>query len=189
MQLHIRHETHYEYEEPVSYSIQALKLTPRADPGQRILSWRVLSPGERVEQVDPYGNLMQLVTLESPHRELRIVVEGVAEGDGVAEAMRGGGTLVVPSRYEVAPVAIAEAWAIGLPVVATAVGGVPALARGAAALCEAEDPAALAAGIVRALERGGETELMVTEGRKRAEAHRVTAVADAHIALYERLLG
>jgi len=81
MQLHIRHETHYEYEEPVSYSIQALKLTPRADPGQRILSWRVLSPGERVEQVDPYGNLMQLVTLESPHRELRIVVEGVAEVD------------------------------------------------------------------------------------------------------------
>ena len=116
------------------------------------------------------------------------IVEGIAEGDGVAEAMRGGGTLVVPSRYEVAPVAIAEAWAIGLPVVATAVGGVPALARGAAALCEAEDPSALAAEIERALERGGETDAMIAEGRKRAEAHRVAAVADAHIALYERLL-
>ena len=42
MQLQIRHETRYEYEEPVSYSIQALKLTPRADPGQRVVSWRVL---------------------------------------------------------------------------------------------------------------------------------------------------
>lgn len=81
MQLHIRHETRYEYEEPVSYSIQALKLTPRPDPGQRVVHWRVISPGERLEQVDPYGNLMQLVTLETPHREMRIVVEGVADVD------------------------------------------------------------------------------------------------------------
>jgi transglutaminase-like putative cysteine protease len=81
MQLHIRHETRYEYEEPVSYSIQALKLTPRQDPGQRVLSWRVLSPGDRLEQVDPYGNLTQVVTLETPHREMHIVVEGVADVD------------------------------------------------------------------------------------------------------------
>ena len=49
MQLHIRHETHYVYEETVSYSIQSLKLTPRSDPGQRVVSWRVTSPGERIE--------------------------------------------------------------------------------------------------------------------------------------------
>ena len=30
MHLHIRHETRYVYEETVSYSIQALKLTPRS---------------------------------------------------------------------------------------------------------------------------------------------------------------
>jgi transglutaminase-like putative cysteine protease len=81
MQLHIRHETRYEYEEPVSYSIQALKLTPRPDPGQRVVQWRVISPGDRLEQVDPYGNLTQFVTLEAPHRELRIVVEGIADVD------------------------------------------------------------------------------------------------------------
>lgn len=81
MQLHIRHETRYEYDEPVSYSIQALKLTPRADPGQRVLSWRVVSPGERLEQLDPYGNLTQFVTVEIPHREMHIVVEGVADVD------------------------------------------------------------------------------------------------------------
>jgi len=55
MQLHIRHETHYVYEDTVSYSIQALKLTPRSEPGQRVVTWRVTSPGERIEQVDPYG--------------------------------------------------------------------------------------------------------------------------------------
>ena len=81
MQLHIRHETRYEYDEPVSYSIQALRLTPRADPGQRVLSWRVHAPGERLEQVDPYGNLTQFVTLDTPHREMRIVVEGIADVD------------------------------------------------------------------------------------------------------------
>jgi transglutaminase-like putative cysteine protease len=81
MQLHIRHETLYEYEELVSYSIQALKLTPRPDPGQRIVSWRVHAPGERLEQVDPYGNLTQVMTLETPHRAMRIVVEGVADVD------------------------------------------------------------------------------------------------------------
>jgi transglutaminase-like putative cysteine protease len=81
MLLNIRHETRYDYEEPVSYSIQTLKLTPRADPGQRVLGWRVQSPGERLEQVDPFGNFTQLVTLETPHREMRIVVEGTAEVD------------------------------------------------------------------------------------------------------------
>jgi transglutaminase-like putative cysteine protease len=79
MQLHIRHETRYAYEESVSYSIQSLKLTPRTDPGQRVLSWRIMAPGERLEQVDPYGNLTQVVTVEAPHRELRIVVEGVVD--------------------------------------------------------------------------------------------------------------
>jgi transglutaminase-like putative cysteine protease len=79
MQLRIRHETLYRYDEPVSYSIQSLKLTPRPDPGQRVLSWRIQSPGERMEQIDPYGNVTHLVTVEVPHREMRIVVEGVAE--------------------------------------------------------------------------------------------------------------
>jgi transglutaminase-like putative cysteine protease len=88
MHLHIRHETHYTYEAPVSYSIQALKLTPRPDPGQRLVHWRVTSPGERLEQMDPYGNLTHVVTLEAPHREMRILVEGVAEiGDGVGPSV------------------------------------------------------------------------------------------------------
>lgn len=85
MQLHIRHETHYVYESSVSYSIQALKLTPRAEPGQRVLNWKVSAPGERIEQVDPYGNVTHIVTVEFPHRELRIVVEGTAEiGQGAS---------------------------------------------------------------------------------------------------------
>ncbi len=85
MQVHIRHETRYVYEEPVSYSIQALKLTPRIDPGQRVVSWRVTSPGERLEQLDAYGNLTHIVTVETPHRQMCIVVDGIADvGEGIA---------------------------------------------------------------------------------------------------------
>lgn len=81
MLLQIHHETRYEYEEPVRYSIQVLRLTPRADPGQRLLSWQVHVPGQPLEQVDPFGNHTQVVTTEEPHRSLRILVSGRVEVD------------------------------------------------------------------------------------------------------------
>lgn len=111
MQLHIRHETRYDYEETVSYSIQSLKLTPRAEPGQRVIAWRVSTPGERLEQVDPYGNVTHVVTVEAPHRELRIVVEGIA--DITPDAAGGGVTPVLdgelPALAFMAPTSLTRA--------------------------------------------------------------------------------
>lgn len=79
MLLHVRHETLYTYDEPVNYSIQTLKLTPRADAGQRAMTWRITAPGDRQELTDPYGNLTHIITLEQPHQALHIIVEGTAE--------------------------------------------------------------------------------------------------------------
>src|ERR1700760_487268 len=79
MQLHIRHTTHYRYERPVKYSVQSLHLTPRRDPSQRALAWSIVAPGRRLEQVDAYGNIAHLLTIEEPHREIQIVVQGVVE--------------------------------------------------------------------------------------------------------------
>jgi len=79
MQLHIRHETRYRYDRPVKYSVQSLHLTPRRDPGQRALSWTITAPGRRTEQIDAYGNISHLLTIEQPHREIQIVVRGVVE--------------------------------------------------------------------------------------------------------------
>ncbi len=79
MQLHIRHETRYQYERPVKYSVQSLHLTPRRDPNQRALNWSITAPGRRLEQVDAYGNISHLLTIEEPHREIQIVVHGVVE--------------------------------------------------------------------------------------------------------------
>jgi transglutaminase-like putative cysteine protease len=79
MQLHIRHETRYRYERPVKYSVQSLHLTPRRDLSQRALAWNIVAPGRRLEQVDAYGNISHLLTIEEPHREISIVVHGVVE--------------------------------------------------------------------------------------------------------------
>lgn len=79
MQLHIRHETRYRYERPVKYSVQSLHLTPRRDLSQRALTWNITAPGRRLEQIDAYGNISHLLTIEEPHREITIMVRGVVE--------------------------------------------------------------------------------------------------------------
>jgi transglutaminase-like putative cysteine protease len=84
MEMHIRHVTRYQYERPVKYSVQSLHLTPRRDFSQRALTWSIASPGRRLEQVDAYGNISHLLTIEEPHREIQIVVHGVVETNDVA---------------------------------------------------------------------------------------------------------
>jgi transglutaminase-like putative cysteine protease len=79
MQLYIRHETRYRYDRPVKYSVQSLHLTPRRDLSQRALNWTIAAPGRRLEQIDAYGNISHLLTIEEPHREITIVVHGVVE--------------------------------------------------------------------------------------------------------------
>lgn len=79
MKLDIRHDTVYRYQSPVRYSIQYLRLTPRADAGQRILDWRLDTPGRRWRQVDAFGNIVHVISLDSAHDELRITARGSVE--------------------------------------------------------------------------------------------------------------
>jgi transglutaminase-like putative cysteine protease len=106
MQMHIRHITRYRYDRPVKYSVQSLHLTPRRDATQRALSWSINSPGRRLEQVDAYGNISHLLTIEEPHREIQIVVSGVVE-TADAEGRQDDGTLsplayLAPTKLTVA---------------------------------------------------------------------------------------
>jgi glycosyltransferase involved in cell wall biosynthesis len=96
--------------------------------------------------------------------------------------------VVLPSRFDVAPTAIGEAWAVGVPVVAAAVGGIPALAEGAARLFRDSGPTALSDQIVAALSDDGAKSAIVEEGRRRAEAQRAERVAAAYVDVYESLL-
>jgi glycosyltransferase involved in cell wall biosynthesis len=115
-------------------------------------------------------------------------VEGWLPSEVLAARMARASVLVIPSQFEVSPIILAEAWALGLPVVATAVGGLRALGEGAAVLIPPREPEALAAGIARALAGGEDVERLVEEGRRRAEAHRAEAVVEAHLALYAELI-
>jgi len=93
MQLHILHHTAYRYEEPVKYSAQTLRLTPRREGAQRVISWTIRAPGRRTEQVDAHGNITHLLTLEEPHRAIEIDVRGIVEMTGDEEFVRFDGTL------------------------------------------------------------------------------------------------
>jgi transglutaminase-like putative cysteine protease len=77
MHLSIRHETLYRYTEPQAYSIEQLHLTPRAEPQQQVLSWHIATPGHCEAYVDAFGNASHMLTVNTPHDTVRIVVEGV----------------------------------------------------------------------------------------------------------------
>jgi transglutaminase-like putative cysteine protease len=81
MLISIRHVTQYVYAEPVSYTVQSLRLTPAPFKGQRIIDWQVRVPGaaEPLELRDGFGNAVQLVTLSTPHSELVIEAAGLVE--------------------------------------------------------------------------------------------------------------
>jgi transglutaminase-like putative cysteine protease len=77
----IRHETAYRYTAPVHYSIQQLRLTPRADSLQRVISWRIDAPGKLQRFVDAYGNTAHTMVLTDRHEAIRVVVTGSIELD------------------------------------------------------------------------------------------------------------
>lgn len=79
MQLHIRHETTYRYARPIGATVQVIRLTPRAEFGQRTIRWLLTTPGRRVQHVDAFGNLTHLVTLDEPRDEILILAQGVVE--------------------------------------------------------------------------------------------------------------
>ena len=136
-------------------------------------------PGARLHVLGWHGN-------DRPNLGESVSFEGWVSSRELEDRMARASTLVIASEFEVSPTVLAEAWAVGLPVVATAVGGIPALATDAAILVE-RTPGAVAEGIVAALSGGERVEGLVAEATRRVERHRATAVADAHTHLYEAL--
>ena len=122
-----------------------------------------------------------------PELRRTVVVESALSSSDLADRMTRAAVLVIPSEFEVSPIVLAEAWAMGLPVVAARVGGIPALATDGAVLVK-RDVDSLREGLVAALSGGEDIDRLVAEGRRRADAHRADAVATAHISLYQDLL-
>lgn len=94
MRLRITHVTAYDYDQPVHYGLQRLRLTPKSGNGQAVIDWRSdIEGGERqLEFDDHFGNHTQLIKADAGARRIEIVSRGtveVADQAGVVGPHRG----------------------------------------------------------------------------------------------------
>ncbi len=71
----IRHVTTYSYESPVSFARCTLRLEPISGDGQELVTHSVEirpKPAERTSRHDFFGTLTESISIETPHRHLRI---------------------------------------------------------------------------------------------------------------------
>lgn len=88
MRLSIRHDTTYHYDDQVRASIQYLRLTPHDSERQQVISWQLDLPCPVRAQIDPYGNILHVLTLDEPHESIVIGARGQVEIDPSREAER-----------------------------------------------------------------------------------------------------
>ncbi|MDH4394479.1 MAG: transglutaminase family protein [Limnobacter sp.] len=79
MRVEIHHSTKYHYRNPVLYSIQQVRLTPRADSSQHVVNWNVQAPTKHTAKPDHFDNTVNTFTLNRSHSELAIVATGVVD--------------------------------------------------------------------------------------------------------------
>lgn len=112
------------------------------------------------------------------------------------EALKEFDLFVLPSRTEGCPIVVLEAMAMGLPVVATRVGGSPELVADGESglLVPPNDPAAMAEAILKILTVNDMARQMGAKGRQRAFEHFHPSLFTRHLQelyqqLYERKMG
>ncbi|MFJ2711121.1 transglutaminase domain-containing protein [Pseudomonas sp. NPDC087346] len=88
MKLSIQHQTTYNYANQVSSSIQLLRLTPGNNERQRVVQWQLDMPRQVISQLDPYGNILHVLTLDEPYDALVLSAHGMVEIDPAIEVER-----------------------------------------------------------------------------------------------------
>lgn len=81
MQLTIRHQTHYAYDDPVAGGLQELRLTPKTGHGQTVLNWSTRVEGGRHELdfEDQHHNRVMLIGFDGPGHAITVICEGTVE--------------------------------------------------------------------------------------------------------------
>ena len=99
MKLSICHETTYSYDDQVRNSIQDLRLTPQESERQHVISWELGLPRPARAQVDPYGNILHVLTLDEPHESIVISANGQVEIDDSREVEHDGHEVLPYLRF------------------------------------------------------------------------------------------
>ena len=81
MRLRISHRTSYDYDQPVPYALQQVRLTPRDCAGQHVLHWqtRIEGGAKELSFDDQHGNRVDLVSLSAGTRTVTVIAEGEVE--------------------------------------------------------------------------------------------------------------
>lgn len=81
MRLSIAHTTVYRYENPVSYGLQELRLTPISRASQKVEDWQIEVEGGKVELefTDQHRNKVQLISFSGDGHEIRVTSSGTVE--------------------------------------------------------------------------------------------------------------
>ena len=79
MHLSIRHNTLYQYSEPLIYSIQQLKLTPKDGFGQSVKNWTLAVNAHLHQYQDCHGNIVHTAVMDSQQNEISIIAKGEIE--------------------------------------------------------------------------------------------------------------
>ena len=117
---------------------------------------------------------------------VRVGPDNWVDDDERAALLRGATVLAYPSRHEGFGFPVLEAMSVGVPVVATAVGGIPEVAGDAAVLVAPDDVDALADGIRRAV---ADREHLIAAGRARAATFTWDAHAGGMVELWREAIG
>lgn len=119
-------------------------------------------------------------------------LEQLGARDDAADLLPAADVLVVPSRSEGFPQIVLQAMAVGLPVVATRVGGTPELVHDqqTGLLVRSEDPVALAKALDALLTDLPKARALGAEGAKRLVSGGLTrsAMLERHLRVYESLI-
>ncbi|MBB5019263.1 transglutaminase-like putative cysteine protease [Chitinivorax tropicus] len=79
MRLAITHEAVFRHDATVRHSTQHLRLTPHSSLLGQVVDWELELPVPAYKSIDPYGNVLHVMTLDYPHKEIRVIAHGIVE--------------------------------------------------------------------------------------------------------------
>ena len=86
MHLRITHSTTYEFETPMSYGLQQLRLTPKSRPGQNVLNWTMDVTGGKIENefTDQHANIVTLISFDAEAGAIKVNCTGDIETEDMS---------------------------------------------------------------------------------------------------------